>query len=332
MDIRDRERLMRLDAVVKRNYKIAQLYALYLERCPEIITKEHIDELTAGGEITKKEALVALLSEIFGLDGENSSEDRLLIREYLTRSVRVLDAAEYTSDSYYKNVAPCEAVLGDWEIKWEYYPPYRAAICDDMIRDGDFTEVPPLGFFTEPFRFPAVLEGGNEWMTLTPVDTDTVKDAIKDAHGKVVTFGLGLGYYTYHVSEKESVESVTVVEKSEKVIKLFREYILPKFSHGYKVRIVNADAFEYARDVMPKEKFDYAFVDTWRDASDGLPMYERMKELEVYSPNTRFSYWIENFILSRRQSLRYSELCELIESGDADAPRSFDEFKRRLLD
>lgn len=332
MDIRDRERLKRLDAIVSRNYKITKMYAEYLERYPELIKKEMIDELTADGYITREEALVALLSEIFALDDERGGEDRILIREYLRSSVRVLDTKSYTSDAYYRHIAPEEVKIGDWEIRWEYYPPYRAAICDDMIMREDLSEIPPLGFFTEGFRFPAVLEGGNEWMTLTPVDTDTVKDAIADAHGKVVTFGLGLGYYTYHVSEKSNVESITVVEKSEKVIKLFREFILPKFSHGYKVRIVTADAFEYAEHTMPNEKFDYAFVDTWRDASDGLPMWERMKKLEHLSPNTKFSYWIENFILSRRRSLKYAELCEKLDTGAPDAPKSYEEFLRRLTD
>lgn len=331
MDIRDRERLSRLDAIMSRNYRITKMYAEYLERYPELIKAEMIDELTKDGYITREEALVALVAEIFALDDERGGDDRILIRDYLSKSVRVLDTKSYTSDAYYRHVAPEDAKLGDWEIKWEYYPPYRAAICDDMIINGDFTEIPPLGFFTEGFRFPAVLEGGNEWMTLTPVDTDTVKDAIRDAHGKVVTFGLGLGYYTYHVSEKADVESITVVEKSEKVIKLFREFILPKFSHGYKVKIVNADAFEYAEHTMPKEKFDYAFVDTWRDASDGLPMWERMKKLEGLSPNTTFSYWIENFIISRKRSLNYAELCEKIDTGAPDAPKNYEEFKRRLL-
>ena len=331
MDIRDRERLGRLHATVERNYKVTKMYAEYLERYPELIKAEMIDELTSDGSITKKEAIVALLSEIFALNDARGGDDRILIREYLGNSVKVLDTKSYTEDSYYRHIAPEDARLGDWEIRWEYYPPYRAAICDDMIIKDDLTEIPPLGFFTEGFRFPAVLEGGNEWMTLTPVDTDTVKDAIRDSHGKVVTFGLGLGYYTYHVSEKADVESITVVEKSDKVIKLFREFILPKFSHGSKVRIVNADAFEYAEHAMPKEKFDYAFVDTWRDASDGLHMWERMKKLEHLSPDTKFSYWIENFILSRRRSLIYAELCEKLDNGAPDAPKTYEEFKRRML-
>ena len=63
-------------------------------------------------------------------------------------------------------------------------------------------------------------------MTLTPVDLDTSVDAIRAAFGRVVTFGLGLGYYAYMVSEKAEVESITVVEKSEEIIKLFKKHIL----------------------------------------------------------------------------------------------------------
>jgi hypothetical protein len=176
-----------------------------------------------------------------------------------------------------------------------------------------------------------VLEGGNEWMTLTPVDVDTCEKEIKKAHGKVVTFGLGLGYFTYMVSEKDNVESITVVEKSENVIRLFEKHILPRFTHREKVKIINADAFEYAERIMPEENFDYAFVDTWRDASDGLPMYEKMKALESLSPNTEFDYWIENFIISRRRAMRFEELWELYEKGDNNAPKSYNEFIERLV-
>ena len=185
-----------------------------------------------------------------------------------------------------------------------------------MIINDDFSEIAPLGFFEKTFHFPAVLEDGNEWMTLTPVDLDTCDAAIEAAHGKVVTFGLGLGYYAYMVSLKETVGSITVIEKSEKVIELFREYILPQFKNPEKVRIINADAFEYAEHVMPAERYDYAFVDTWRDASDGAPMYKRMKPLEALSPETEFSYWIENFLISNIRASRLVELREKYSAGE----------------
>lgn len=332
MTVQDREKLARLSAIFSRNFRVTRMYAEYLERYPELITREMINELTDGTDISKKEAIAALLAEIFALDDARGGDDRIIIREYLSESVMLLDTKKYTSNPYYRHIAPEEVACDDWEIRWEYYPPYRAAIGSDMIIKNDFTEIPPLCFFDEGFRFPAVLEGGNEWMTLTPVDVDTVEKPINDARGKVITFGLGLGYYTYMVSEKPNVESITVVERSEKVIKLFENYILPRFNHKEKVRIVCADAFDYAEREMPRENYDYAFVDTWRDASDGLPMYERMKPLERLSPRTEFSYWIENFLISRKRALRYSSLMEMIDDGADGAPTSYEEFIRRLTE
>lgn len=315
MNLRDREKFERIQKIFDSNFKITRLYANYLEHYNGIITKELMDMLCGDGEIGVKDGFAALLSQIFGLDMDSSAEDMTLIRDYITPSVRVMDAEKYRNNPYYVNIKIPNVKKGNWELKSESYLPYRGVIAADIIFDG-FREIPPLGFFTEEFSFPAVLEDGNEWMTLTPVDLDTCDEAIDKAHGKVVTFGLGLGYYAYMVSCKENVESITVVEKSEDVIALFREYVLPQFSHPQKVNIVNADAFEYAESVMPGEGFDLAFVDTWRDASDGAPMYERMKKLEHLSPDTEFLYWIENFLISRVRALKYAEILDRLDSGE----------------
>ena len=309
MDEKNRIKKERLFETFKRNFRLTQLYAEYLSRYPEVITEEMVNALTADGEITKKEAVVALLSEIFALNFDDY-EDRRIIMDYLNKSVRLLDRKKYESNPYYVNVSPEPVKDGDWEIKWEEYKPYQAVIASDMIIEEDFTEIPPLGFFTEGFRFPAILEDGNEWMTLTPVDLDTCEEAIEAAHGRVITFGLGLGYYAYMASEKPEVESVTVVELSEKVIKLFKKHLLPKMPNGQKIKIVNCDAFEYAEKIMPNEHFDLAFVDTWRDASDGAPMYQKMKALEGLSVGTKFLYWIENFLISKIRADKASALMD----------------------
>ena len=316
MDIRDREKLKRLEKTFELNFKLTRLYANYLEYYNEVINSDMMKALCGDGEIDEKDGLVAILCQIFGLDLDGTQDDRILIREYLTPSVRIMDAEKYRNNPYYKNISIPNVKEGRWELKRESYPAYRGVIADDMIITDSFREIPPLGFFKEEFEFPAVLEDGNEWMTLTPVDLDTSDEAIERAHGKVVTFGLGLGYYAYMVSEKESVDSITVVEKSRDVISLFEKYVLPQFSHPEKVRVVNADAFEYAERVMPTEGFDVAFVDTWRDASDGAPMYERMKRLEHLSPDTEFLYWIENFLVSRLRALRFAEIEERLDGGE----------------
>ncbi len=323
----DKLKLSRLCEIFDRNYRVTRMYAEYLERYPEVITRDMVDTLTSDGGITREEAVGAIMAEMFGIDFDSSAEDRTLIMNYINPSVRILDPAKYQNDPYYKNIKLENIKDGSWEIKWEEYAPYRAVICDDMIIGSDFSEIPPLGFFTDIFRFPAVLEDGNEWMTLTPVDLDTSKEAIEAAHGRVITFGLGLGYYAYMVSLKPNVESVTVIEKSPDVIRLFKTYILPQFENKDKIRIIEADAFGYAEKIMPGEKYDLAFVDTWRDASDGAPMYKRMKALEHLSPNTNFLYWIENFLISRLRAIRFEELYAQAEAGEIE---SFDEFLYKL--
>jgi len=44
------------------------------------------------------------------------------------------------------------------------------------------------------------------------------------------------------------------------------------------------------------KRFDYAFVDLWHDADDGVEIYIRMKQLE--KENIVYSYWIEDSLLS----------------------------------
>lgn len=317
----------RLKCTFENNFRITRLYAAYIEHFPEIITEELVSSITDGGRISKRDAICALLCEFFGLDVEKNPQDKMLYREYITKSVRILDAEKYRQNPYYKNVKLTDTTYGSWEIKRESYEPYRAVICDDMIFGDGYLEVPPLGFFTEKFDFPAVLEDGNEWMTLTPVDMDTCDEAIAAAHGKVITFGLGLGYYAYMVSLKGDVESVTVIEKNSDVISLFKTHILPYFPHPEKIRIINDDAFEYAEHKMPTEKYTYAFVDTWRDASDGAPMYKKMKPYERLNPDTVFSYWIENFLISRLRALKYEEI---LGTAQGLPPVSYDEFIREI--
>ena len=330
MNYTDKEKLEKLRHTFDINYRVTELYATYLERFPELITKEMIDELTHDGYITKKDAVSAIIAEAFGLDDADGGDSRRIIREYIRPSTVILDSKKYTENKYYKNIRIDNVKDGAWELRQESYAPYRAVICGDIIMNGDFSEVPPLGFFDEEFHFPAVLEGGNEWMTLTPVDLDTCDEAIDKARGRVVTFGLGLGYYAYMVSEKEKIESITVIEKSSEVIALFKKYILPQFSHPEKVRIICCDAFEYAEKSMPAENYDFAFVDTWRDASDGAPMYERMTALEPLSPKTEFAYWIENFLISRLRAFKFEELYKAVSDGAEDAPKTYDEFIERL--
>ena len=330
----DYEKFRRLSTVLKRNYRLTSLLAFYLSHCPEWMDKKTVDALTKDGAFSEKEAVAALLAEALGIDAGGDAEDRILYRDYLFPAVRILDGSDFLSDDYVRTVRAADARCGAVGIQNEVYPAFRAAICGDMEVSADLCEIPPLGFFRDPFPFLAVTENGNEWMTLTPADTVTSRVPLAAARGKVLTFGLGLGYYAFHAANKPSVESVTVIEKNPDVIALFREHLLPLFPQKDKIRIVEADAFSYAEHTAPHEGYDVAFVDTWRDASDGCPMYLAMKPLEKKNPGTEFHYWIEGFLLSRLRSLRFAKLLEKEENaahgvrGDV----TFDEVMKSLGD
>ena len=57
MNEKDKLKFSRLSDTFERNFRITRLFADYLERYPEVITREMIDMLTEDGEISKNEAL-----------------------------------------------------------------------------------------------------------------------------------------------------------------------------------------------------------------------------------------------------------------------------------
>ena len=175
--------------------------------------------------------------------------------------------------------------------------PFELIPLDDPIVFEDGRVVPQLGFFDTEFPYPVVFENGVEWMLVTPNEVETMREDIKKAHGKVLAYGLGLGYFVYLTSLMPEVESVTVVDLSSDAIELFKEHILPQFENAEKVRIVCDDAFHYAEHVAPGENYDYIYADIWHDVSDGVSMYRRFKELERLCPNSEFAYWIEKTML-----------------------------------
>ena len=174
---------------------------------------------------------------------------------------------------------------------------YEGFAARDLRVEKDGRLLPTLGYFTEDYRYPAVFENGREWMTLLPIELETMKSPIAHATGRVLTYGLGLGYFTFHALRKSDVESVTVVEASRDAIDLFHRYLLPSFPYPEKLHIIEDDAFHYAQEVLQDGMYDFVFADIWHDAGDGRSAYLRLLQAEQDKPNTRFAYWLEDTIL-----------------------------------
>ncbi|MBR5018618.1 MAG: hypothetical protein IKX53_03150 [Bacteroidales bacterium] len=290
----------------KLNYRAGWLVADYLNEQPCSITPELMASVLPEGAdaATEQYVYAALLGGLMGLDTEQSAEDRFIADQYLRRGLQRLDAARWRENAYYRNIRiePCSR--DGWALAWQRYQPYELFLRDDLILTDDLRQIPAIGYFSEPFSYPSVLQDGREWMSIKPSEIASSQAAVDAAAGSVLTFGLGLGYFAYMVARKPEVASVTVVERDPTVISLFQEQILPQIPERAKISVIQADAFDYLDHQMNSAQPDFVFMDIWHDIADGTPLYVRAKQYEPRFPHTRFTYWIE-------RSLRCALLSEL---------------------
>ncbi len=283
------------------NSKVAELLSLYLNLTPSAITPDMVRGVADDAGISSERAYAMLLSMMCGVDPyrDGAGEDeKTLYYNYFAPMVHELDAAQFESDPYYRNIKIPEKTVGKWRLTNMTLAPCEAFVCSDFVVTGRGELIPQIGYFMREFRYPAILEDGREWMTLMPNETVTTLPSVERAHGKVLTYGLGLGYFAYMASRKESVESVTVVELSRDAASLFEAEILPQFERRDKIKVIVADAVEYARTTAVTDAPDFIFADIWHDAADGPELYHTFKSFEpLYPPSTEFAYWLEDTIL-----------------------------------
>ncbi len=276
------------------NRILLEKLSYFLNFKPDFIQADIIDELCAECDLTKEEAFAFVLAAAIGLDTEASPDDRELFETYFPDLLRRLDYDEFADDPYLRTVTLPETASGRWEFRQESYKPYEAFACGDLRGFADGRVVPQIGFFDREFSYPAVLENGREWMLVTPNEIVTMREPIRRARGKVLTFGLGLGYFAFMAARKPDVEAVTVVERDADVIRLFESFVRPQLPCAEKIRVVRDDAFAYAEQNMRDGGFDVVFADIWHDPSDGVAAYRKLKRFEDRLPGAEFLYWIED--------------------------------------
>ncbi len=257
----------------------------FLNDTPCAITGPEVKSVAACG-VPEETAYALLLAACSGVDAEGAR-----FRRYFAPIVRRLDARDYRGDPYCRALRFPSVARGAFRLGFERYRAYEAFVRDDLERTPDGRVLPRIGYFNEEFRYPAALENGRIWMTVTPNEIATMRQPIARAHGRVATYGLGLGYFAFHAARRLEVASVTVVEQSSDVIALFRDHLLPQMRCADKIHIVQGDAFDFAAREATSERFDYVFADLWHDALDGTGLYLRLKALE--RPGVEYQYWIE---------------------------------------
>lgn len=131
-----------------------------------------------------------------------------------------------------------------------------------------------------------------DWMVDAPSEAATNNRPASKAHGKVLTFGLGIGYFIYMAMLNPEVTEITVVEKSAEVIAMFERFLYPQFPDRIQVNFICGDAFDYFNESFLKD-YDYIYTDIWKSSYDGLKTIEKLLQQYV-PPFEKCDFWIED--------------------------------------
>lgn len=269
------------------NNLILNALSIYLNEYECSITPSQIKKVMECG-VDELFAYKLLLSNYLAIENQD------IIDMYFDKMVHKLEVKDYIRNPYYENIPFNNKKIDSWQIKKGKYKPYELFVFDDFKYENDLV-IPQVGYFSEPFYYLAVYDNNRLWMSITPNEINTMKEPINKAKGNVLTFGLGLGYFAYMCSLKDDVKSVTIIEKDERVIKLFKDNILPYFVSIEKINIIKEDAYVYLSK-MNDDMYDYVFVDIYHDAGDGKEVYLKMNQYRNRFKKTIFEYWIYNTI------------------------------------
>ena len=195
------------------NNLILNALSIYLNEYECSITPSPIKKVMECG-VDELFAYKLLLSNYLAIENQE------IIDMYFDKMVHKLEVKDYIRNPYYENIPFNNKKIDSWQIKEGKYKPYELFVFDDFKYENDLV-IPQVGYFNEPFYYLAVYDNNRLWMSITPNEINTMKQPINNAKGNVLTFGLGLGYFAYMCSLKDDVKSVTIVEKDERVIKLF---------------------------------------------------------------------------------------------------------------
>lgn len=230
-----------------------------------------------------------------------------LFDKHLAKGIAVFDPnAVLEANPYFKALKGLSGKLAGISLSWKNVRAYELyPLSEGKVDPEDhYKETPSFAYSPTPFSYPEFKKGKTPWMSLVPHELMTMAKPIEEAKGKVLTYGLGMGYFAYMASRKKEVSSVTIIESDPEVIAFFNSYLAPLFPMD-KIEIVQSDAVKFASS--SKEKYDFLFSDINHDAEDGLPLYIKLKGDEGIAATNR--YWIEEDILAylRRYVLAFFE-------------------------
>lgn len=239
--------------------------------------------------------MLLMVEAMIGPYLEQQPEVMEFFMNWLAAESKVFDVNEFNENPYIKDIDFSNQTNGDYELRYHKLMPYELDIYNIPRRIDELcVDIPRVSCFPQEFKYPVIFQKSikSTWMSVSPNEVFTMEKPIKNAKGKVLTLGCGMGYFAYMASIKEDVESVTIIECEQSVIDLFEACLLPQFKNKDKVTVIKADAIEYLKN-MEDGAFDYCFADIWIGIEDIVP-YFAVKEIGRKLRKTKIDYWIED--------------------------------------
>ena len=163
--------------------------------------------------------------------------------------------------------------FGDWKIE-EFKISKDAADRFNLRQafQGKAKEVISEGTFIRLEQ----LSTGFVVMSNTPMELNSNLVAYKNARGKVLVAGLGMGMILDAILSKPEVTNVRVVEVDQDII----DYVGSFYKNDPRVEILHADIREYIPN--NEEQYSYVWIDIWDDINES-------NLDEIHELNKRFS-------------------------------------------
>ena len=162
-------------------------------------------------------------------------------------------------------VAVPDGICGDWRVETFIVDPIKSE------KSRLLSQFSGRDAYIPPGEYKRLMRKNTVVMSNTPMEIRTNINFIQNAKGHVLINGLGLGMVLTAILNKTEVESVTVIEASEEVIKL----VAPSFSDSPRVNIIHANAFDYKP--LKGQRFNAVWHDIWDFiCADNLPEMRKL--------------------------------------------------------
>lgn len=227
----------------------------------------------------------------------------------MTHFGRVYHKADFESDRYlqtfsFKHPVTC----GSYTLTTRPYDRYQFALDRPPLLDEDDSAVgyilPRPAAFADPYAAPCLLKDGNAKRPIRIVYPYTIQAAqpiLTQASGNVLLLGCGLGYVPFHLSAKEDVQHITIVDADADLRALFEKHLLPRFPHPERIDWRTEDPQAFLRS-LEDGAYDFCFVDVLQTESDLAPYLQYRKRCERFQKMTVL-YRAEDFLLIKLREI-----------------------------